>query len=149
MERKDIQKKSSRTGRMLVTFKLESVSRPTWLGSSLDRRTARPPSGTSKLANESLVHSTKRVGWSQQNIQAVTATLGKSVRVYDNNDGQLLLDIENVNPWHNTSLLWSNDQLFIVFGGKIEASIVSGSNLGMASSRCQHLLQVAHCPAAA
>ena len=43
-----------------------------------------------------------------------------SVRVYDSNDGRLLVDIEaTVIPWYNTGLLWSNSHLLVVSEGPI------------------------------
>ena len=45
----------------------------------------------------------------------------KSVRVWNSNDGRLLVDIKvTVTSWHNTSLLWFNDHLFLASDKKIE-----------------------------
>ena len=45
----------------------------------------------------------------------------ESVRVWDSNDGRLLVDIKvTVTSWRNTGLLWSNDHLFVASDQKIE-----------------------------
>ena len=45
----------------------------------------------------------------------------ESVRVYDSNDGRLLVDITvKVTPWYNTGLLWSKAHLFAVSENKIK-----------------------------
>ena len=44
-----------------------------------------------------------------------------SVRVWDSNDGRLLVDIKvTVTPWYNTGLLWSNNDLFVISDSKIK-----------------------------
>lgn len=69
------------------------------------------------LHHENLVIAAK---YSPQGDRIATATFS-FVRVYDNNDGHLLLDIKvDVTPWYNTGLLWSNDRLFIVSDGEIK-----------------------------
>jgi hypothetical protein len=51
--------------------------------------------------------------YSPQGDHIATATL-KSVRVWDSNEGRLLVDIKvTVTPWFNTGLLWFNDNLFV------------------------------------
>jgi len=58
--------------------------------------------------------------YSPQGDRIATATL-YSVRVYDSNDGHLLMDIkETVTQWYNTSLLWSNNHLLVVSDDKIK-----------------------------
>ena len=50
-----------------------------------------------------------------------TATWTGPVRIWDSNNGHLLVDIEvTVTPWFNTGLLWSNDHLLAVSDKKIE-----------------------------
>jgi WD40 repeat protein len=47
--------------------------------------------------------------------------LADSVRVWDSNDGRLLVDIPvTVTPWNNTGLLWSNNHLFVISDTKIK-----------------------------
>ena len=59
--------------------------------------------------------------YSPQGDRIATATYKGLVRVWDSNDGRLLVDIKvKVTPWFNTSLLWSNDHLFVVSKQKIE-----------------------------
>ncbi|KAH0838773.1 hypothetical protein J3R83DRAFT_7148 [Lanmaoa asiatica] len=68
--------------------------------------------------------------YSPQGDRIATAT-PNAVRVYDSNDGSLLVDVSvNVAPRYNSGLLWSNDQLFIVSDRKIKQLEVStGSTL--------------------
>ena len=50
----------------------------------------------------------------------------KSVRIWDSNDGGLLMDIPvTVTPSFNNGLLWFNDHLFVVSGGGIRQIEVS------------------------
>ncbi|KAG8215718.1 WD40-repeat-containing domain protein, partial [Butyriboletus roseoflavus] len=62
------------------------------------------------------------VKYSPQGDRIATAAYeGQSVRVYDSDDGRLLVDIKaTVTPQMNNGLLWSNDQLIIVSDGKIK-----------------------------
>lgn len=54
------------------------------------------------------------VKYSPQGDRIATATVDY-VRVYDSNDGRLLVDVNvTVTAWSNRGLLWSNNQLFIV-----------------------------------
>jgi WD40 repeat protein len=58
--------------------------------------------------------------YSSQGDRIATATFG-SVRVWDSDDGRLLLDIPvKVTPLFNTGLLWSNNHLFVVSTNKIK-----------------------------
>ena len=58
--------------------------------------------------------------YSPQGDRIATAT-PDSVRVWDSNDGRLLVDIKvKVVPWYNTSLLWSNNHLFVLSKRKIK-----------------------------
>ena len=58
--------------------------------------------------------------YSPQGDRIATATR-HSVRVWDSNDGRLLVDIPvAVTPWYNTGLLWFNDHLFAVSDSKIK-----------------------------
>ncbi|KAH0838772.1 WD40-repeat-containing domain protein [Lanmaoa asiatica] len=69
------------------------------------------------LCHEGYVRAAK---YSLQGDRIATAT-PNSVRVYDSNDGSLLVDVSvNVAPRYNSGLLWSNDQLFIVSDSKIK-----------------------------
>ena len=71
------------------------------------------------LRHERAVRAAK---FSPQGDRIATAT-HESVRVYDSNDGRLLVDIPTaltVTPWYNTSLLWSKAHLFIVSESKIK-----------------------------
>jgi WD40 repeat protein len=44
-----------------------------------------------------------------------------SVRVWDSNDGRLLVDIKvTVTPWFNNGLLWFDNHLFVISGCKIK-----------------------------
>ena len=60
--------------------------------------------------------------YSPQGDRIATATVNiDSVRVWDSNDGRLLIDIPvKVFPWYNTGLLWSNNHLFVVSHGTIK-----------------------------
>ena len=50
-----------------------------------------------------------------------TATYKGSVRVWDSINGHLLVDIPvTVTPWYNHGLLWFNNHIFVVSGGKIK-----------------------------
>ena len=63
----------------------------------------------------------KAAKYSPQGDRIATATYKGLVRIWDSNDGRLLVDIKvKVTPWFNTSLLWSNDHLFVVSKQKIE-----------------------------
>jgi WD40 repeat protein len=58
--------------------------------------------------------------YSPQGDRIATAT-AYSVRVWDSNDGRLLVDIlVTLTPWYNTGLLWSNNHLFVVSGSTIK-----------------------------
>ena len=58
--------------------------------------------------------------YSPQGDRIATAT-GKSVRVWDSNDGRLLVDIPvTVTPWLGTSMLWFDNRLFVVSDSKIK-----------------------------
>ena len=51
----------------------------------------------------------------------IAAACPDSVRVYDSNDGRLLVDIKvNVTPWFSTSLLWFNNHLFVLSGNEVK-----------------------------
>ena len=59
--------------------------------------------------------------YSPQGDRIATATYDGSVQVWDDNDGQLLVDIDvKVAPWRNTGLLWFNDHLLVVSDDKIK-----------------------------
>ena len=61
----------------------------------------------------------KAAKYSPQGDRIATAT-ETSVRVWDSNDGRLLMDIKvTVTPWFNTGLLWFDNHLFVVSGSKI------------------------------
>jgi WD40 repeat protein len=58
--------------------------------------------------------------YSPQGDRIATATVN-SVRVYDSNDGRLLMDTPvKVAPWFNTGLLWFNNHLFVISDSKIK-----------------------------
>ena len=58
--------------------------------------------------------------YSPQGDRIATATPG-SVRVYDSNDGHLLVNIQvDVTPYYNTGLLWFNSHLLVISAGKIK-----------------------------
>ena len=60
------------------------------------------------------------VKYSSHGGQIVTA-IPNSVRIWDSNDGCLLVDIQvTVTPDYNTGLLWFNDHLFVVSDRKIK-----------------------------
>ena len=70
--------------------------------------------------------------YSPQGDRIATATYKGSVRVWDSNDGRLLVDIPLVNatPYCNKGLLWSNNHLFVASDSaikKLDAS--TGSTL--------------------
>lgn len=68
--------------------------------------------------------------YSHQGDRIATATYNGSVRVYDSNDGRLLVDIPaKVTPWHNTGLLWFNDHLFVVCDSNIRQFNASTGSL--------------------
>jgi WD40 repeat protein len=69
------------------------------------------------LAHERWVTAAK---YSLQGDRIATATRDY-VRVWDSNDGRLLVDIPvKVTPYHNTGLLWFNDNLFVISESKIK-----------------------------
>ena len=75
---------------------------------------------------ERLVGPLRHEGWvsaakySPRGDRIATAT-PNSVRVYDSNDGRLLVDIPvKVTPWYNTGLIWSEEQLFVISDSKIK-----------------------------
>jgi WD40 repeat protein len=71
---------------------------------------------------QTLSHGThlRAAKYSPQGDRIATAT-PDSVRVWDSNDGRLLVDIPvTVTPWNNTGLLWSNNHLFVLSDGKIK-----------------------------
>ena len=82
------------------------------------------------LDHESFVLATK---YSAQGDRLATGT-GRFVRVWDNDDGRLLVTIKvGVVPYYNTGLLWSDDHLFALSGDKIkqfEASSVESAVSG-------------------
>jgi hypothetical protein len=58
--------------------------------------------------------------YSPQGDRIATAS-PNSVRIYDSNDGRLLVDIKvKVTPWYNTGLVWFNNHLFVVSDNKIK-----------------------------
>ena len=58
--------------------------------------------------------------YSPQGDRIATATF-HSVRVYDGNDGRMLVDIEvGDTSWHNSGLLWFNNHLLVVSDHKIK-----------------------------
>jgi WD40 repeat protein len=58
--------------------------------------------------------------YSPQGDRIATASTD-SVRVWDSNDGRLLVDIKvTVIPWYNTGLLWFDNNLFVVSDSKIK-----------------------------
>ena len=58
--------------------------------------------------------------YSPEGDRIATAT-GKSVRVYDSNDGHPLVDIEvNVAPLYNSGLLWFNNHLVVISDNQIK-----------------------------
>jgi WD40 repeat protein len=58
--------------------------------------------------------------YSPQGDRIATATL-KCARVWDSNEGRLLVEIEvTVTPWFNTGLLWFKDNLFVISESKIK-----------------------------
>ena len=58
--------------------------------------------------------------YSPQGDRIVTAT-PDSVRVWDSNNGCLLVDVKvTVSPWYNTGLLWSNNHLFVISDSTIK-----------------------------
>lgn len=74
------------------------------------------------LDHEDWVHTAK---YSPQGDRIATATRD-NVRVYDSNNGRLLVDIKvDEISVYNAGLLWSNDQLFIVSDSKIKQVEVS------------------------
>jgi WD40 repeat protein len=68
------------------------------------------------LPHEKAVRAAK---FSPQGDRIATVTQ-ESVRVYDSNDGRLLMATLTVTPWCNTSLLWSKAHLFVVSNSKIK-----------------------------
>jgi len=78
------------------------------------------------IATRKKVHTLRHEGpvmaakYSPQGDRIATAT-HRSVRVYDSNDGRLLVDIEvTVFPSINASLLWFNNYLLVISDGKIK-----------------------------
>jgi len=58
--------------------------------------------------------------YSPQGDRIATAT-SDSVRVYDSDDGRLLVDVKiTVTLWLNTGLLWSDNCLLVISNGKIK-----------------------------
>jgi WD40 repeat protein len=67
--------------------------------------------------------------YSPQGDRIATAT-GKSVRVWDSDDGRLLVDIPvGATSWYNTGLLWFNNFLFVVSDEKIKQIEASTGSL--------------------
>ena len=64
--------------------------------------------------------------YSPQGDRIATATRNGPVRVWDGNDGRLLVKVKvEVSLWWNKGLLWFNDHLLVVSGGKIKELDVS------------------------
>ena len=62
----------------------------------------------------------RAVKYSPQGDRIATATR-HSVRVYDSNDGRLLMETPvKVTPWFNTGLLWFNNHIFVISNSKIK-----------------------------
>jgi hypothetical protein len=62
----------------------------------------------------------KAAKYSPQGDRIATACKN-SVRVWDSNNGRLLVEIEvTVTPWYNKGVLWFNDNLFVVSDGEIK-----------------------------
>ena len=58
--------------------------------------------------------------YSPQGDRIATATF-ESIRIWDSNDGRLLLNIKvGVTPLFNTGLLWSNSHLFVISGSHVQ-----------------------------
>lgn len=75
------------------------------------------PERTSTLEHDDRVIAAK---YSPQGDRIATAT-HHSVRVWDSDDSQLLLDIPaQVAPFHNSGLLWSNNHIFVISHSKIK-----------------------------
>lgn len=71
-------------------------------------------------------HGVVAAKYSPQGDRIVTATVGGSVRVWDSNDGHLLLDIPmQVTMECNAGLLWLNNHLLVVSNGKIQQTDAS------------------------
>ncbi|KAI9463418.1 WD40-repeat-containing domain protein [Boletus coccyginus] len=69
------------------------------------------------LSHEDSVFAAK---YSPQGDRIATAT-PRAVRVYDSNNGRLLVDIKvTVTPWYNTGLVWCNNHLLVVSKGAIK-----------------------------
>ena len=89
------------------------------------------PKQVQTLRHEDYVKAAK---YSPQGDRIATATYDGSVRVWDSNDGRLLVDIKGqVTPQYNTGLLWFHEHLLVVSDNKIKefnaytGSIVSES----------------------
>ena len=68
--------------------------------------------------------------YSPQGHRIATATF-ESVRVWDSNDGRLLVQIKiEVTPLFNTGLLWSNNDLFVISDSKIKQFEASTGSAG-------------------
>jgi WD40 repeat protein len=74
------------------------------------------------LAHENGVTAAK---YSPQGDRVATAT-PDSVRIWDSNNGHLLVDFKvTVTPWFNTGLLWFNNNLFVISDSKLKQFEVS------------------------
>ena len=88
---------------------------------SLPERTATQPSFVATDKQIQILHHKYYVIAVKYSSRGATADRNGSVRVWDSNDGRLLVDIDvKVIPCHNTGLLWSNDHLLVVSDKKIE-----------------------------
>ncbi|KAF8546186.1 WD40 repeat-like protein, partial [Imleria badia] len=71
------------------------------------------------LQHENLVTAAK---YSRQGDRIATNTYVTSVRVWDSNNGRLLVEIQvGVTPWDNAHLLWSNNHLSVISGKTIKS----------------------------
>jgi hypothetical protein len=95
----------------------------TRLVSASDNRTASIWEIATRRRVQTLAHRGEWVTtakYSPHDDRIATAT-GHSVRVWDSNDGRLLVHIPvKVTPWRNTGLLWFNNDLFVISNSKIK-----------------------------
>ena len=86
------------------------------LVSASDNRTATIWDTTTRKRVQTLNHKRSAIAakYSPQGDRIATAT-PDSVRVWDSNDGRVLVDIKvEVTPWYNTGLLWLDNHLFVL-----------------------------------